>query len=148
MNPIEKLTELLTNKSFSHNSKDYCFQSCKKVNENIMILTNKETLQIPASSFDNFYQNVRGNCVLVSEVFQKPSFIPEKQNIVKFIPEMPKIYQKLNDSFDKLIDAIDSAGEGDLKHLEVKAKMLTSMAQTAIGMENSRIALVKIIHGK
>jgi hypothetical protein len=35
-----------------------------------------------------------------------------------------------------------------LKFLETKAKMLTSVAQTAVNMENSRINLIKLFHNK
>ncbi|MGQ7945033.1 hypothetical protein [Flavobacterium sp. WC2509] len=151
MDVIEKLTVLLTGKTFSHNGKEYCFQSCKKVVSNIMILTNKETLQVPESSFINFYEKVEKNCFDASNLPEKQSFVPaelplKQQKVI--LPEMSTTYQKLNASFDSLIDQIDKATNDDISFLETKAKMLTSVAQTAIGMENSRVNLIKIFQGK
>jgi hypothetical protein len=151
MDVIEKLTELLTGKTFSHNGKEYCFQSCKKVVSNIMILTNKETLQVPESGFVNFYEKVEKNCYDTSNLPAKQSFVPaelplKQQKVI--LSEMSTTYQKLNTSFDSLIDQIDSATKDDISFLETKAKMLTTVAQTAIGMENSRINLIKIFQGK
>jgi hypothetical protein len=151
MDVIEKLTQLLTNKNFSHNGKEYCFLSCKKVVGNIMILTNKETIQVSVDRFNDFYEKVKNNCFDASNLPQKKEFVPSElpmQKSVVFVPEMPKTYQKLNDSFDRLIDEIDNASEKQLKFLESKAKMLTSMAQTTVNMENSRINLIKIFQGK
>jgi hypothetical protein len=151
MDVIEKLTELLTGKTFSHNGKEYCFLSCKKVVSNIMILTNKETLQIPVDSFINFYEKVEKNCFDASNLPQKQNFVPTQlpvKNLSVFMPEMSSTYQKLNKSFDNLIDQIDSATDENIAFLESKAKMLTSVAQTAIGMENSRVNLIKIFQGK
>ena len=151
MDVLEKLTQLLTDKMFSHNGKDYAFVSCKKVVSNIMILTNKETIQVPMDRFNDFYENVKKNCVdarnLPSKKQFSPSEIPVKENLF-VIPEMPKTYQKLHQSFDSLIDAIDNATDDNLKFLETKAKMLTSVAQTAVNMENSRINLIKLFHNK
>jgi hypothetical protein len=149
MDVIEKLTELLTGKTFLHNNKEYCFLSCKKVVSNIMILTNKETIQVPESRFDDFYLKVRSNCFETTNLPQKASFVPVelpmKQQTV-FMPEMPKTYQKLNESFDRLIEAINNATEENIKIIESKAKMLTSVAQTAVNMENSRINVIKMFN--
>jgi hypothetical protein len=116
-----------------------------------MIITNKETLQIPMDRFNDFYEKVKKNCVDVRNLPAKkefsPSELPVKENVF-FIPEMPKTYQKLHASFDSLIDAIDEATDENLKFLETKAKMLTSVAQTAVNMENSRINLIKLFHNK
>lgn len=151
MDVLEKLTQLLTDKMFSHNGKDYAFVSCKKVVSNIMILTNKETIQVPVDRFNDFYEKVKKNCVDARNLPSKkeflPSEIPVKENLF-VIPEMPKTYQKLHQSFDSLIDAIDNATDDNLKFLETKAKMLTSVAQTAVNMENSRINLIKLFHNK
>ena len=151
MDVLEKLTQLLTDKMFSHNGKDYAFVSCKKVVSNIMILTNKETIQVPIDRFNDFYEKVKMNCVDARNLPSKkeflPSEIPVKENLF-VIPEMPKTYQKLHQSFDSLIDAIDNATDDNLKFLETKAKMLTSVAQTAVNMENSRINLIKLFHNK
>lgn len=151
MDVLEKLTQLLTDKYFTHNGKEYCFVSCKKVVSNIMILTTKETLQIPVDRFNDFYEKVKKNCVDARNLPVKkefsPSELPVKENVF-FIPEMPKTYQKLHSSFDSLIDAIDEATDENLKFLETKAKMLTSVAQTAVNMENSRINLIKLFHNK
>lgn len=151
MDVIEKLTALLTGKTFSHNGKEYCFQSCKKVVSNIMILTNKETIQIPMDRYDDFYEKVSKNCFDAFNLPQKQSFVPSelpvKQNAI-CIPEMSTVYQKLNNSFDSLIGQIDNATTEDISFLESKAKMLTSVAQTAIGMENSRANLIKIFQGR
>lgn len=151
MDVIKKLTELLTGKTFSHNGKEYCFQNCKKVVSNIMILTNKETIQIPMDRFVDFYEKVEKNCFDTSNLTQKQSFVPAELPVKQpdvFIPEMSTTYQKLNASFDSLIDQIDKATNEDISFLETKAKMLTSVAQTAIGMENSRVNLIKIFQGK
>ena len=151
MDVIEKLTKLLTGKTFSHGGKEYCFQSCKKVVSNIMIITNKETLQIPVDRYDDFYEKVSSNCFAASNLPAKQSFVPAELPVKQpnvFIPEMSTTYQKLNASFDSLIDQIDKATNDDISFLETKAKMLTSVAQTAIGMENSRVNLIKIFHGK
>lgn len=151
MDVLEKLTQLLTNKSFIHNNKVYFFVSCKKVISNIMILTNKETLQIPMDRFNDFYEKVKKNCVDARNLPAKkefsPSELPVKENVF-LLPEMPKTYQKLHASFDSLIDAIDEATDENLKFLETKAKMLTSVGQTAVNMENSRINLIKLFHNK
>lgn len=151
MDVIEKLTALLTGKTFSHNGKEYCFQRCKKVVSNIMILTNKETLQVPESDFINFYEKVEKNCYDASNLVHKHPCVPgeivlKQQRVI--IPEMSTTYQKLNASFDSLIDQIDKATDADISFLETKAKMLTQVAQTAIGMENSRVNLIKIFQGK
>lgn len=151
MDIIEKLSELLTGKTFSHNGKDYCFQSCKKVVSNIMILTNKETIQIPMDRFSDFYEKVEKNCFDVNSISNKQSFVPSELPVKQptvFIPEMSTTYQKLNASFDSLISQIDNATVEDISFLETKAKMLTTVAQTAIGMENSRVNLIKIFQGK
>lgn len=164
MNPNEKLTELLTNKFFKHEGDDYAFMSCKTVGSNLMILTNKKTLQIPVDRFVSFYEKVESNCYAAGDVIKK-EFVPanlavkkpdsevlrpefKPRDPVMVIPESPKVFDKLNNSFESLIDAIESANEADLKTLEVKAKMLTSVAQTAINMVNSRNSLIKIISGK
>ncbi|BFM41681.1 hypothetical protein CFS9_03220 [Flavobacterium sp. CFS9] len=151
MDVIEKLTVLLTGKTFSHNGKKYCFQSCKKVVSNIMILTNKETIQVPMDRFVDFYEKVEKNCFDTNSIPEKQTFMPTellvKQPTV-FVPEMSSTYQKLNVSFDVLIGQIDNATNEDISFLETKAKMLTSVAQTAIGMENSRVNLIKIFQGK
>jgi len=81
MDVIEKLTALLTGKTFSHNGKEYCFQSCKKVVSNIMIFTNKETLQIPVDRFDDFYQKVKDNCIDASNLPQKQSHVQSLNNL-------------------------------------------------------------------
>lgn len=151
MDVIEKLTALLTGKTFSHNGKEYCFQSCKKVVSNIMILTNKETIQVPMDRFVDFFEKVENNCFDASNLPQKHPYVPgeiviKQQKVI--IPEMSTTYQKLNASFDSLIDQIDKATNEDISFLETKAKMLTSVAQTAIGMENSRVNLIKIFQGK
>ena len=151
MDVIEKLTALLTGKAFSHNGKEYCFQSCRKVVSNIMILTNKETVQVPMDRFVDFYEKVEKNCFYVNNLSDKPSFIPSELPVKQpavFIPEMSSTYQKLNASFDSLISQIDNATTEDISFLETKAKMLTTVAQTAIGMENSRVNLIKIFQGK
>lgn len=151
MDPIEKLTALLAGKTFSHNGKEYCFQSGKKVVSNIMILTNKETIQIPMDRFADFYEKVEKNCFDVNSLAQKQSFIPSELPVKQpaiFVPEMSNTYQKLNASFDSLISQIDNATTEDISFLETKAKMLTTVAQTAIGMENSRVNLIKIFQGK
>lgn len=151
MDVLEKLTQLLSDKYFHHNGKEYCFVSCKKVVSNIMILTNKETIQVPMDRFNDFYEKVKSNCFDARNLPAKKQFYPSeilvKENTV-FMPEMPKTYQKLNDSFDSLIDAIDAAKDDDLKFLEAKAKMLTSVGQTAINMENSRVTLIKLLNNK
>lgn len=151
MDVLEKLTQLLTDKMFNHNGKDYAFVSCKKVVSNIMIMTNKETIQVPVDRFNDFYEKVKKNCVDARNLPSKkeflPSEIPVKENVF-VVPEMPKTYQKLHQSFDSLIDAIDNATDDNLKFLETKAKMLTSVAQTAVNMENSRINLIKLFHNK
>lgn len=150
MDVIEKLTELLTNKSFSHNGKEYFFISCKKVTSNIMILTNKETIQVPVDGFVNFYEKVSKNCSDGSNLPAKQSFVPTDLPVKNqfFTPEMSNTFLKLNNSFESLIDSIDGATEGNLKFIEAKAKMLTSVAQTAVNMENSRINLIKVFYGK
>lgn len=164
MNPNEKLTQLLTDKFFKHEGGDYAFMSCKTVGSNLMILTNKKTLQIPVDRFVNFYEKVEANCYAASDVIKKefvPTDLPVKKpdsetlpaefkprDSVMVIPESPRVFEKINNSFESMIDAIDNASEDDLKTLEVKAKMLTSVAQTAINMENSRNSLIKIIQGK
>lgn len=154
MDPIEKLTALLTGKTFSHNGKEYCFQSCKKVVSNIMILTNKETIQVPMNRYTDFYEKVSQNCSSASMQLTKQSFVPSELPVKQtgvFIPEAMKIsktYEKLNNSFDSLIDAIDNVTEENIKFIESRAKMLTSIAQTAVNMENSRANLIKIFHGK
>lgn len=149
MSPSEKLTELLTAKKFSHCGDEFHFMSCKQVASNLMILTNKKTLQIPVDQFVNFYKKVEGNCSEISELVSKKDFVPKELPLkAMVIPESPKVFDKLNNSFENLIDAIETASEADLKTLEVKAKMLTSVAQTAINMENSRNSLIKIIQGK
>lgn len=151
MDVLEKLTQLLSDKYFHHNGKEYCFVSCKKVVSNIMILTNKETIQVPVDRFNDFYEKVKNNCFDAKYLTAKkeflPSELPELGNVF-YVPETPKTYQKLNNSFDSLIDAIDSATDENLKFLEAKAKMLTSVAQTAVNMENSRINLIKLFHNK
>ena len=151
MDPIEKLTALLAGKTFSHNGKEYCFQSCKKVVSNIMILTNKETIQIPMDRFVDFYAKVESNCFDLNNVPEKQSFVPSELPVKQpavFVPEMSSTYQKLNASFDSLISEIDNATNDNISFLETKAKMLTTVAQTAIGMENSRVNLIKIFQGK
>lgn len=152
MRPSERLTQLLTDKFFEHEAIQYAFMSCKEVGSNLMILTNKKTLQIPVDRFENFYQKVSANCV--DSQIGKPEFVPTELPLksevskVVVVPEMPGVFGKINQSFDSLIDAIDNASDEDLKKLEVKAKMLTSVAQTAVNMENSRINLIKIFNGK
>jgi len=164
MNPNEKLTELLTNKFFKHEGDDYAFMSCKTVGSNLMIITNRKTLQIPVDRFVSFYEKVESNCYAAGDVIKKefvPTNIPVKnpdsealpaefkpRDSVIVIPESPKVFDKLNNSFESLIDAIENASEADLKTLEVKAKMLTSIGQTAINMENSRNGLIKMLSGK
>jgi hypothetical protein len=164
MNPNEKLTQLLTDKFFKHEGDDYAFMSCKTVGSNLMILTNKKTIQIPVDRFVSFYEKVESNCYAAGDVIKKefvPTNLPVKKpdgetlptefkprDSVIVIPESPKVFDKLNNSFESLIDAIDNASEADLKNLEIKAKMLTSVAQTAINMENSRNSLIRIISGK
>lgn len=150
MDVIEKLTELLTGKTFSHNGKNYCFLSCKKVVSNIMILTNKETIQVPLDRFDDFYGKVRKNCFDASNLPKKKEFIPAELPMKKqiFTPEISNTFLKLNESFEGLIDLINGAKEDDLKFIEAKTKMLTSVAQTAVNMENSRIGLIKAFNGK
>jgi CCR4-NOT transcriptional regulation complex NOT5 subunit len=151
MDVLEKLTELLTNKVFFHQGKQYIFLSCKKVNSNIMVLTNRETIQVSVERFADFYENVKDNCFSQNQLHSAKEFVPaelpKKENVV-FIPEIPRTFQKLNNSFDNLIDAIDDATEENLKFLEAKSKMLTSLAQTAVNMENSRISLVKLFQNK
>lgn len=151
MDVLEKLTQLLSGKSFRHNGKEFFFVSCKKVVSNIMILTNKETIQVPVDRFNDFYEKVKNNCFDATFLPAKKQFSPTGSSVNEnmfLIPEMPKTYQKLNNSFDSLIDAIDSATDENLKFLEAKAKMLTSVAQTAVNMENSRINLIKLFHNK
>lgn len=160
MNPNEKLTELLTNKFFQHEGGDYAFVSCKTIGSNLMILTNKKTLQIPVDRFVDFYQKVERNCYNPADAINKdlvPTSLPvKKDGLAEFkprdpvmvIPESPKVFDKLNNSFESLIDSIENATEADLKTLEIKAKMLTSVAQTAINMENSRNSLIRMISGK
>lgn len=151
MDVLEKLTELLTNKVFFHQGKQYNFLSCKKVNSNIMVLTNRETIQVPMEGFADFYEKARFSRFDPKNIPSAKEFVPaelpKKENVV-FIPEIPRTFQKLNNSFDSLIDAIDDATEENLKFLEAKSKMLTSLAQTAVNMENSRISLVKLFQNK
>lgn len=152
MRPSERLTQLLTDKFFEHEAVQYAFMSCKEVGSNLMILTNKKTLQIPVDRFENFYQKVCANCV--DSRIGKPAFVPTelplKAEVSKIVvvPEMPGVFGKINQSFDALISAIDTATDDELKTLETKAKMLTSVAQTAVNMENSRISLIKLFNGK
>ena len=165
MNPNEKLTQLLTNKFFQHEGGDYAFMSCKTVGSNLMVLTNKKTIQIPVDRFVDFYQKVEANCYNPADIINKdlvPTNVPEKtaevkkafvpeipmKNQVMIVPESPKVFSKLNQRFENLIDAIDSASEEDLNKLEAKAKMLASIGQTAINMENSRNGLIKMLSGK
>lgn len=150
MDAIEKLTGLLANKSFSHNGKEYFFVSCKKVSSNIMILTNKETIQVALDRFVDFYEKVAKNCSDGLNLPAKQSFVPSELPLKKpiFTPEMSNTFSKLNDSFESLIDSINGATEDNLKFIEAKAKMLTSVAQTAVNMENSRINLIKVFNGK
>ncbi|SHG28315.1 hypothetical protein [Flavobacterium johnsoniae] len=149
MNPNEKLVKLLENKWFQYNGSDYAFISCKNVGSNLMIITNKKTLQIPLDRFVDFYNMVEQNCYdKTSEVLKNnlvPAELPLKNNMI-IVPEKPMVFDKLNDSFEKLIDVIDGATDDDLKFLESKVKMLTSVAQTAINMENSRNNLIKIFN--
>lgn len=149
MNPNEKLTQLLTNKWFQHDGCDYSFVSCRTVGSNIMILTNKKTLQIPIDRFADFLKKVEQNCYDKSSVQVQKSFIPSelpaKGNVV-IVPEKPVVFDKLNNSFESLIELIDGAKDEDLKFLESKVKMLTSVAQTAINMENSRNNLIKMFN--
>lgn len=151
MDALEKLTELLTNKAFYHNGKEYYFLSCKKVMSNIMILTNKETIQIPVDRFADFYDKVKDNCIIAEKTEASKGFVPSDLPVKKdvfFIPEMPNTYQKLNNSFDNLIDAIDSATGEDLKLLECKAKILTSLAQQTVNMTNSSVGIAKLFQNK
>lgn len=148
MNVTELLTELLTNKSFEHNGKDYCFISCKKVVDNIMIITNKDTIQIPAGRIDDFIAKVKKNSISILPKIENQGIkteLPMKKS-VHFIPENSKIFMKLNDSFEDLIAGIDSATEDNIRLIETKAKMLTQVAQTAVNMENSRISLIKLFN--
>lgn len=150
MDVIEKLTALLTGKTFSHNGEEYNFISCKKVISNIMILTNKKTIQLPVDRYDDFYEKVSKNCFDASNLPQKKSFVPSEFHAKKpiFTPEMSNTFLKLNASFEKLIEAIDGATEENVKFIEAKTKMLTSVAQTAVNMENSHIGLIKAFNGK
>lgn len=149
MSPNEKITELLTGKKFNHGGEEFEFRSCKTVYSNLMVITNKKTLQIPLDQFVNFYQKVEKNCESLTAVAvgQKKEFIPEALPLkAVIVPEIPKVFEKINNSFDALIDKIESATEEDLKFLETKAKMLASVAQTAVNMENSRINLIKMFN--
>ena len=148
MDVIEKLTQLLESKMFDHNGKEYVFVNCKKVANNIMILTNKETIQIDASRFVDFYEKVKGNCRFFEP---KKPFVPV-QSVAEnpahkavVMPVVPKIFEKLNESFESLIDSIDNATDANIGFLEAKAKMLTSVAQTAVNIENSKVGLMKAI---
>jgi hypothetical protein len=147
MKLTQKLTDLLTGKTFEHDGKKYSFVSCKAVASNIMIITNQKTLQIPIDHFDNFYKKVASNCkdfyIGNNEVAVAPKHIVYKTAVM---PEVPKTYEKLNLSFEALIDEINSATDNNVAFIEAKAKMLTSVAQTAINMENSRINLIKILN--
>ncbi|MCG9792505.1 hypothetical protein [Flavobacterium algicola] len=161
MSPEEKLTELLTGKSFTHQGEQFNFVNCKRVVSNIMIFTNKKLLQIPVDRFVDFFQKVESNCEdVVSTLVEKKEYIPtapytaevaspqsySSHRPVKVMAEMPKVFEKLNESFEDLINKINTASEGDLKSLEIRAKMLTSVAQTSINMENSRINLIKMLN--
>jgi len=72
MNPNEKLTALLTGKNFKHDGNDFAFVSCKTVVSNLMILTNKKTIQVPVDRFVDFYQKVEANC-----------YVPQDENVAK-----------------------------------------------------------------
>ena len=147
MKLTQKLTDLLTDKTFEHDGKKYSFVSCKPVASNIMILTNQKTLQIPIDHFDNFYKKVASNCKDIytanNEVAVAPSRVIYKAAVM---PEVPKTYEKLNLSFEALIDEINNANDENIARIESKAKMLTSVAQIAVNMENSRINLIKILN--
>lgn len=147
MNTAEKLTELLTGKTFEHNGKKYSFVSCKIVVSNLMILTNQETLQVPVDRFDDFYKKVKANCVpittAINEFKTAPARIIHKAVV---IPETPKTFEKLNASFEALIDALNDATDENIGLLETKARMITSIGQTAVSMENTRINLIKILN--
>lgn len=147
MNPIEKLTELLTNKTFEHNGKKYYFLSCKIVASNLMILTNQETLQIAVDRFADFYKKVASNCAPITTAVTESKTAPARMiHKAVVIPETPKTFEKLNASFEALIDALTDATEENIGFLEAKAKMITSIGQTAVNMENSRINLIKILN--
>ena len=147
MSPSEKLTELLTAKKFSHGGEEFEFRCCKVVYSNLMILTNKKTLQIPLDQFVNFYQKVEGNCMPVGVIAEKKEIVSKDLPLkAVVVPEVPRVFEKINSSFEVLIDLIDNATEADLKTLETKANMLTSVAQTAVNMENSRINLIKMLN--
>ena len=147
MNIVEKLTDLLTGKTFEHNGKKYSFVSCKIVLYNVMIITNQETLQVPVDRFDDFYKKVKENCAPISAVVNEVKASPSRMiHKAVVIPETPKTFEKLNASFEALISALDTATEENIGFLEAKAKMIVSIGQTAVNMENSRINLIKILN--
>lgn len=146
---VKKLTDFLTGKSFTHNNKEYLFVSCKLVNSNLMIFTHKETLQVAIDAFDVFYNCVLENARFTDQISVKQAFKPlslPMRNDKLLIPETPVVFEKINSSFDSLIDAINNANEESIKMLEIKAKMLTSVAQAAVNMENTKISLMQLLN--
>ena len=147
MSNVKRITDLLEGKFFKWHGEQYFFKACKSINYNIMILTNSKTLQIHESDVENFIKTVEPT--ITSESKELKSFVPQSlpvQELGIMIPETPSIFKRLNQSFDSLLNEIEGASDEKLKVLELKSKMLTSMAQSAVSMENSRNKLIELIN--
>lgn len=147
MSKVNNLKELLDGNFFKYKGKQYAFQSCKLVSYRMMILTDSETLQIDEVALDSFIEEISPTVTEFGT--QIKSFASEKlpmRNLNIMIPETPSIFKKINESFDTLLSEIEGADDEKLKTLEIKSKMLTSVAQSAINMENSRVKLIEVIN--
>lgn len=147
MSNVDQISALLESKFFKYKGKQYAFHSCKVVSYRIMILTDNGTLQIDENDLEMFIKEITPT---ISDVKKElKSFIPEAlpmQKLGLMVPEQSSIFKKLNESFDSLLSEIEGASDEKLKSLEIKSKMLTSVSQSVINMENSRTKLIELIN--
>ena len=135
----QELNSSLEGKCFRYKGKDHKYKSCKSLNSYFMITTDRETFQISRSEAEDFLDNLE----IISEENRR---LPAKQDqLLAF--EGPKTFERLNMGFESLLDALDSP-DADLDALEKKSRILTSIGQTAISMENTKIGLIKAINNQ
>lgn len=145
MSKITEITELLEGKFFKYREKDYFFKSCKKVNFKIMILTDSEVIQIVESDVETFFEAVAGSVSNKGTVGNSKGVQIATPNGL-IMPESANMFKALNESFAAILSSLDGDGTEDLERIGEKAKILTSIAQSAINMQNSNIEIYKAIN--
>lgn len=150
MGAAELINLELEGKLFSYKGKNYVFENAKKLSNGcVMVITSTEVIRLLKEQSDEFLKEI----VLLNPVV-KTEWVPNKDEIevVKRDSELsiqsPSIYEKINSSFDTLLNDIMGCNDVQLEVIERKAKVLTSIAQTSVNIENSKQNLIRLFNNK